>query len=117
MGRNSRNEEGMMVFDRLRKLFAGSSQGDAAGIYFYVKCGKCGAPVKIRVDRRHDLQRDFDQSGYILQKEVMDGTCFRIFNFTVRFDSRYHIVEREIDGGAFITEEEYQSLTEASRES
>ncbi len=106
-----------MVFDKIRNLFSGSGQGDATGIYFYVKCGKCGAPVKIRADRRHDLQRDFDSGGYVLHKEVMDGTCYQLFYFEVRFDARYNVVEREIEGGEFITEEAYRSLTQPETKS
>ncbi|MGC9397813.1 MAG: hypothetical protein ACP5HM_01610 [Anaerolineae bacterium] len=105
-----------MVFDKIRNLFTGSGRGDATGIYFYVQCARCGTPVKIRVDRHYDLRRDFEQGGYILHKEVMDGTCFQLFHFKVRFDEGYHIVEREIEGGAFITEDEYQALARPSTE-
>jgi hypothetical protein len=106
-----------MVFEKIRNLFAGLGQADSTGIYFYVKCGKCGTPVKIRVDRRHDLLRDYERGGYVLHKEVMDGTCFQLFNFTVHFDDRYRIVDREIEGGEFITEDEYHSLTKPSADS
>ncbi len=108
----------MMFFDKIRQLFTGSKQEikDRDGIYIYVKCGKCGAPVRIRADRRHDLQRDFDSDtgGFILRKEVMDGSCFSLFYFTVHFDAAYHITAREIEGGEFITWEEYETLTHPS---
>jgi hypothetical protein len=106
-----------MVFDKIRELFTGSSEGDSEGMYFHVKCGKCGTPLRIRVDKRHDLRRDFDQGGYVVDKDLMDSTCFRLFHFTIRFDDNHRIVERDIEGGEFITEEAYRSLTESSTES
>ncbi|MGC9522187.1 MAG: hypothetical protein ACP5HG_09970 [Anaerolineae bacterium] len=92
----------------------GSAEGemrDKEGIYLYIKCDRCGAPVQVRVDKRHDLQRDYDSGGYVLRKEIMDGTCFSLMQATVRFDPGYRVVEREIEGGEFITYEEFRALT------
>jgi hypothetical protein len=100
-------------------LFGGSSEAggqDRDGIYFYVKCGKCGAPVRIRADKRHDLSRDMDGGGYILRKEIMDDKCFRLMYATLRFDAGYHIVDRTIEGGEFISPETYEALTQPPAE-
>ena len=104
----------------LKKLFDtlfGSSEGeihDPDGIYLYVKCNRCGAPVRVRADRRHDLQRDYDTNEYILRKEIMDGTCFSMMQATVRFGPDYRIIDQQIEGGEFITWEEYKELTTSS---
>ena len=102
-----------MVLNKLRAWFQGSAQPtDPQGIYIYVKCSKCGAPVKIRADKAHDLQRDFDSGGYSLRKEVMDGSCFQLFYFTLHLDAAYRITDREIENGEFITAEDYLRLTQ-----
>ncbi len=107
-----------MVFNNIWRFFRGSekSAADDAGLYIYVKCGKCGAPVRIRADKEHDLQQDYDGDGFIYRKEVMDSRCYKLFHFTLTFDGAYNIIEREIEGGEFITEEEYQALTTTSEE-
>lgn len=105
----------MGFLDKLRKLFAGSADNqphDPDGIYFYVKCNKCGAPVRIRADKHHDLHHDYERGGYTLRKEIMDGTCFSLIYATLHFDEAYHIVEQEIEGGTFITWEAYQALAQ-----
>ena len=81
---------------------------DPNGIYFYLKCQQCGAPVRVRIDRQHDLQRDYDSGGFLLRKEIMDGKCFRLMYATVRLDPAYRIIEQTAEGGEFITWEEYQ---------
>jgi hypothetical protein len=106
-----------MVFDAVRSLFGGSEENasvtqDRDGIYVYVKCGTCGAPVKVRADKRHDLMRDYESGGYVYRKEVMDGSCFQLFNFTIHFSNAYRVVDREITGGEFITRKEYRALRE-----
>ena len=90
---------------------AGSEIKDKEGIYFYVKCDKCGAPVRIRVNKYHDLQRDEDGGGFVLHKEIMDGTCFRLMYATVHFDYNHNIIEQEVEGGEFITWETYKTMT------
>ncbi len=92
----------------------GSAEGevrDPDGIFLYVKCSRCGAPIRIRADKRHDLQRDYDTNEYILRKEIMDGTCFSLMQATVRYNAAYQVVDREIEGGEFISRDEYQELT------
>ncbi|MGC9357388.1 MAG: hypothetical protein ACP5GX_05965 [Anaerolineae bacterium] len=103
-----------MVFDKIRSLFTGPrdrQQQDKTGLYFYVKCAKCGTPVRVRADRQHDLLRDYDEGGYVLHKDVMDSNCYTLFHFDVRFNESYDIIERNIEGGEFITREEYEALT------
>ncbi len=103
-----------MVLDKLRELFSGnqrSRSGDPHGIYIHVRCGKCDTPVRVRVDKRHDLRRDYDTNTYTVRKDVMDDRCYRRFHFTLGLDENYRITEREISGGEFITEEEYWELT------
>jgi len=107
----------------LRKIIEtvfGSGGGevrDPDGIYLYIKCGRCGAPVRIRADKRHDLQRDYDTGELVLRKEVMDGSCFKMIHTTTRFDARYKIIDQKIDGGEFISWEEYKQLTTPIKES
>lgn len=103
----------MGFFKRIKDAIFGSAEGeirDPDGIYLYIKCSRCGAPVRIRADKRHDLQRDYDTGEFVLNKEIMDGTCFNLIYATVRFSPSYQIVDQEIQGGEFITWEEYQAL-------
>lgn len=105
----------------LKKLFEGIFGGegqirDRDGIYIYVQCDKCGAPVRVRADKHHDLQRDLEHGGYVLRKEIMDGTCFQLMYATLHFDAAYNVVDREIEGGEFITHEEYQEMTTPAAE-
>lgn len=89
---------------------------DPDGIYFYVKCDRCGSPIRIRADRRHDLSPDYEKGGYVLRKEIMDGSCFALINAVVRFNEAYHIVEQDLEGGEFITAEVYQALAHPKAE-
>lgn len=96
----------------LKRLFGGreAASDDPHGIYFYVKCEKCGERLRIRADRRHDLVRDLNTGKLVWNKEIMDGRCFQLMYAKVVFDSRYRVQSQEIEGqGHFITQEEYSA--------
>jgi hypothetical protein len=50
-------------------------------------------------------------AGYRLRKEMMDGRCFRLIYTDLRFDRNRREVSRAIEGGEFISVDEYQRLT------
>ena len=98
--------------DLLRRFFGGQPtppQDDA--LYLYVRCGNCGRTLRIRVDKRHDLLTDYDNGGFTLVKEMMDDKCFRLMRAELAFDRAYTITSQRIEGGTFITKEEYEQGT------
>ncbi len=118
----------MGLFDKIREFLFGSGEiKDENGLYYYIKCGHCGAPIRIRVDRRHDLLRNgadeeeeggetrakknLPEDGYTLHKEIMDGSCFRLIYATIYYDMAQKEISKEIKGGTFITWKEYEELT------
>lgn len=105
----------MGFLKKIKAAIFGAADGeikDKEGIYFYVKCSKCGSPVRVRVNKLHDLHRNEDYGGFVLRKEIMDGSCFRLMYATVRFDHNRKIIEQEIEGGEFIDWETYRALTQ-----
>ncbi len=96
----------------LKKLFGGESRPkkyvDKQGLYFYVRCDNCGAKVKVRADKQHDLNRT--DNGFIWHKTIVDNRCFRRLQTTVYFDSQYQMTDYELTGGRFISQEEYERV-------
>lgn len=99
-----------------RKLFSGgnpmlpkaSNASDPNAWWMYVQCGKCGAPLAIRVDLRNDISTDYETGGRFLRKEIMDGTCFQLMYAEVRFDANGKVVEQSIERGKFLTPLEFE---------
>lgn len=80
--------------------------------YYYVRCGKCGEVIRVRVDRANDLAQDFDgagdnPSGYSVTKGIVGKKCFRSISVTLKFDGSRRESSRSIDGGDFVTAEDY----------
>ncbi len=107
----------MGLWDWLKSALGGGSGGGADGdrnaLYLYVRCGRCGDVVRVRVNTANELQQDFSESdgvaGYSLRKVVVDAKCFRPIEVTIAFDGRRRERSREIEGGQFVTREEFES--------
>jgi hypothetical protein len=105
----------------LRRLFGGSgAPAMDNAIHLYVRCNRCSAPVHVRVDPRNDLVIEYgddeDASGYRLIKEIMDSRCFRIMRAEIEYDRGRRELSRQIEGGTFVTKDEYDQLVAKSEQ-
>ncbi len=92
-----------------RRVFSPSKkESEDEALWLYVRCDNCGAKIRIRVDRGHDLTPDYE-GGYVLRKEIMDNKCFKLMHGEVFLDKDYKVVSQEVSGGRFITKEDYES--------
>lgn len=102
----------------LRRLFTRSPRPEPdTALWLYVQCDHCGEALSVRADRRYDLaseMRDPGEAGpaYVMHKDVVGDRCFRRIAVTLGFDSRLHIVERQIRGGRFLDEQAYQAASQ-----
>ena len=103
----------------LRRLFGGGQQGpDDHALHLYVKCNRCGSVVHARIDLRNDLAADYgdtEAEGYTLTKEIMDDRCFQLMRAELHFDERRVETSRQVEGGTFVTEEEWEGATNDKR--
>lgn len=96
-----------------KKLFGGGDDSkkeyvDKQGVYFYVQCNNCGKTVRLRADKQYDLSND--GGGYTWHKTIVDNKCFRPMETVVTLDSGYNVVNAEINGGKYITEDEFKKI-------
>ncbi len=99
----------MGLLDTLRSLFSSTpSAGADDAVHIYVECGRCKSRVHVRLDKRHDLSRG-EGDGYFVRKEIMDSKCFRLMTAEIAFDASYRIQSQEIQGGRFLTKEEFET--------
>ena len=104
----------------LKKLFGGGNANenqsgrvpaDPQGLYFYVQCDRCGAPVRLRADKQYDLLNE--SNGYTWHKTIVDNRCFRPMPTVVHLNAAYEMISHEISGGHYISQDEYEALLAA----
>ena len=99
----------MGLLDNLRSLFSSrpSAQAEDA-IHIYVECERCKSKVHVRLDKRHDLSQG-EGGGYFVRKEIMDSKCFRMMTAEIAFDVSYRIQSQEVQGGRFLSRQEFDA--------
>ena len=90
----------------LERLFGASGNPEDVAIYYFVKCKKCGAVTKLRINKHNDLSRD-DDDNFMVRKFVVDNTCYATIEVELHFDQRYKEISRSIMGGEFVAKEEF----------
>lgn len=93
----------------------GGGHVDEHGIYFYVECGRCRKRLRLRADKRYDLNNT-PEGTIEWHKTVVCTKCFRQMPATVLFDGNRQVASQEISGGRFISAEEDAQLAAAEAE-
>ncbi|GAB4506366.1 MAG: hypothetical protein Kow00123_05040 [Anaerolineales bacterium] len=98
----------------LKAVTGGKGVADPMIYWVYVRCEKCGEPLKARVDLRNELSAEFgerrEDTVYTTRKVIIgSGRCHAPVEVRLTFDWRRNLLRREISGGAFLTEAEYQA--------
>jgi hypothetical protein len=89
----------------------GAEEGER--LWVYVRCDKCGETIKTRIDLSHDLTPNYSDEGrvtdYVVRKVLIGSQrCFEPIEVELTFDAQRRVTSREITGGQFISEEEYE---------
>ncbi len=101
------------LFGALRGAPAPGDDGAGRSAFWvYVRCNACKEPIRVRVNREHDLSAEYEEgsdapTGYLVHKEVVGERCFRRIQVDLTFDGQRKETERQIKGGVFLTAEEY----------
>jgi hypothetical protein len=105
------------IIDRFFRFLVNSSSAtsnnpESKAIWVYLKCSKCGEPIALRIRKTDEIQRDYDgnDSNYFVQKLVVGNKCYNRIPLRLDLDSSYKIKNKTIQGGIFITKDEYDSL-------
>jgi hypothetical protein len=111
---------------RLVDLVKGTAPQSASGVGpnevpIYLRCGRCGATVLLRLRKTSEIQRNYDPENhpnceFYVRKVVTDGNsrCPNRMDVTIEFDERYRVVRKVMTSGQgeFLTAEEYAKSQE-----
>ena len=103
----------MSFLEKLRGILFASPMEAGRNYWFYVKCDACCEVLKGRVDKYNDLSRRYPEGRgdfTLYTRKVMIGSqrCYKQIEVELTFGSNRKLKERQIKGGTFVTEEEYE---------
>lgn len=107
----------MSFLKKLTKVFSSPGSGDDRSYWVYVRCNRCGEKIRTRVDLSNDLSLDYEgeRTTYFTRKVLIgEGRCFERIEVLLTFDNNRKLINREINGGQFISQEGYFEEGEAA---
>lgn len=107
----------MGILDAIKSALGfggGAGAGDRNAMFLYIRCTRCGDVVRVRVNMANEPAQEFEEGGdrvlgYTLNKTIVDSKCFRPIPVTIRFDARRREQGREIEGGEFVGQDEFEA--------
>ncbi|MBC7248982.1 MAG: hypothetical protein H5T62_01730 [Anaerolineae bacterium] len=84
-------------------------------LWLYVRCDRCGEIIRNRVNLTSEASAAaYDDrgrpTGYLVRKTLVGSRrCYQPIEVTLTLDARRHVVEQAIEGGQFVTAEEYEA--------
>ena len=95
----------------LKNLFGGGNQSKDGGYYVYVKPKMCQEVVRVRINMNSDLSQTDDMDGYWVRKVASATRCPFQAELTLHFNKSRKLVDREIENGEYVSEEDYLAFT------
>ncbi len=95
-----------------------SFSGNDTSYWVYAKCGRCGEPLRARINLMNDPSRDDDGVSWVVRKGLSGSgakLCFQTVEVTLKFDAKKQkVLAQEAVGGEIITIEAYEALKRES---
>jgi hypothetical protein len=103
-----------MGFFKKAASFLSATPTDMETLGLCVRCDKCGEALGTRIHLRHDPSPVYDEgrqgATYFVRKTLVGNKrCFQPIEVELTFDTNRKVTTREITGGQFITEKEYEA--------
>lgn len=107
----------MSFWSRIANILKGGSgkSGDSRHtLKIYVLSRRCNEPIAGQVDLSNELSRTEDGSGHpFYTRKVLHTSgksrCFAEIEVNLWFDQNRRLADHEVEGGRWLTEEEYQA--------
>lgn len=98
------------IIDRIRA----AGEEDSSAYWLYVKCDQCGEKLRTRVNLNNDLSIHYSETAgsntYFCRKAIIGSErCFSPIEIELTFDHQRSLVDKQIQGGQFISEAEFHS--------
>lgn len=90
--------------DNQKKIF----YEDKNALIIYFKCSKCGEKFRSYLRKGYDFITDYDNGGYIIDKEYIGSKCFNKIHLFATFDQNYRLIDYKLENGETISKDEWE---------
>ncbi|MEP7289290.1 MAG: hypothetical protein ABI947_26360 [Chloroflexota bacterium] len=78
------------------------------GLYYYVRCARCGEVIKVRINSMNDLSAN-DEGSLFVRKVIVGRRCYNRIEAEFTYDTNRKLIDTEINGGTLVTQTDYDT--------
>ncbi len=97
----------------LRKFWqgfsGGATSGDDVGLYYYVRCNRCGEVIRVRINPLNDLSLDDTATSLWAHKVIVGQRCYNRIEADFIYDTNRKLRTTNATGGAFVDKQAYEA--------
>jgi hypothetical protein len=87
---------------------SGAGQGGDPGLYYYIRCNRCGEVIRVRINPMNDLSIADDGTRFT-HKTIVGKRCYNRIEGEFTYNNGRKLINAEISGGDMVTEDEYNA--------
>ncbi len=107
---NTQEQPVMNIFRKFASLFAGGlSAPQDVGLYYYVKCDRCGEVIRVRINPMNDLSQTDEGQGYFVRKVIVGTRCYNRIEAEFSYGLNRKLANTTISGGKLVDTEAYNT--------
>ena|SRR5579862_1487476 len=102
----------MNLFKQFMDIFSGKpamARMDDRGIYYYVRCKRCGEIIRVRIDPMNDMSWNDDNSALFVRKVMVGKRCYNRIEGEFEYDKNRKLTNSKIDGGDLVDVQAYET--------
>ncbi len=99
----------MNLLRKLMQSFSGGvTSGSDVGLYYYVRCNRCGEVIRVRINPLNDLSYDDSGKSLWAHKIIVGQRCYNRIEADFIYDTNRHLRSKDASGGTFVDKDAYQ---------
>ena len=107
----------MQLLRQLGNMLMGkSSSSDDVGLYYYLRCNRCGEVIRVRINPMNDLSAKEDGEGLFTHKTIVGQRCYNRIEADFYYDSKRKLTNSQITGGVLVDKKAYEADQSAQGE-
>ncbi len=103
----------MNLLKNMARMFQGAPSD--IGLYYYVKCQRCGEVIQVRINPNNDLTVEYGDASnpktdtFFAHKMLVGQRCYNRMEADFYFDKGRHLSDKKVTGGKFVEQAEFEA--------
>ncbi len=101
----------MNLLRKFMQSFGGGGLGSGGdvGLYYYVRCDRCGEVIRVRINPLNDLSIDDTGKGLWAHKVIVGQRCYNRIEADFTYDMNRKLNSSQATGGTFVDKQAFQA--------